>query len=67
MEITLNDNKEIIDDNSTIETLIGKLYGDKPQGIAVALNNQLVKREKWSATAINPNDEIIIINAAYGG
>lgn len=36
-------------------------------GVAVAVNNQMVRREEWATTPLNENDSILIIKAACGG
>ncbi len=48
----------------TLSTLIPDL---KSNGIAVALNNQVVPRKDWRATPISNHDEILIITATQGG
>ena len=37
------------------------------QGTAVAISHQLVTKDKWESTTISPNDNIVIISAAFGG
>ena len=36
-------------------------------GIAVAVNQQVISKSKWNTTHINNNDKIIIITATQGG
>jgi sulfur carrier protein len=36
-------------------------------GIAVAVNNQIITKTKWAQTALKNNDEILIIKATQGG
>lgn len=36
-------------------------------GVAVAVNNKIIKRDDWSATELCENDNVIIIKAACGG
>lgn len=48
----------------TLSTLIPDL---KSNGIAVALNNQVVPRKDWQSTPISNQDEILIITATQGG
>jgi thiamine biosynthesis protein ThiS len=36
-------------------------------GIAVALNLQLVSRDRWSTTMVEPQDEVEIVTARQGG
>jgi len=36
-------------------------------GVAVAINNQVVTKDKWSAQVLNNNDKISIFGAIAGG
>lgn len=37
------------------------------QGIAVAVNNQVISKSKWTEYNMQMNDEIIVVTAAQGG
>ena len=37
------------------------------QGIAVAVNNQMITRDKWDHLSLQENDNVVIIKAACGG
>ncbi len=37
------------------------------KGIAVAVNNQMIPRTKWSETILQENDQVVVIKAACGG
>ena len=37
------------------------------QGTAIAINDKLIKRDKWSVTQLKDNDSIVVITAAFGG
>lgn len=50
----------------TLEEL-SKLKNIPSQGTAIAVNDRLVKREKWSVYQLNPMDNVVVITAAYGG
>ena len=36
-------------------------------GMAVAVNGKVVRRPDWETRILNEGDDVIIINAAYGG
>ncbi len=36
-------------------------------GVAVAKNQQMIRREDWGATPLAENDNVLIIKAACGG
>ncbi len=37
------------------------------KGIAVAVNNTVVKREDWKSCILSENDKVIVISATKGG
>lgn len=37
------------------------------KGVAVAVNNQMIPRTKWSETILQENDQVVVIKAACGG
>lgn len=37
------------------------------KGVAVAIDNKIVPRTTWEATALTENANIVIIKAAFGG
>lgn len=39
----------------------------KPEGIAVALNNKIVRKDKWNLTDLKYDDSVTVITAAFGG
>lgn len=50
----------------TIQQLIDHL-NIKTQGIAIAVNNQVITRSEWTHFTIKENDNILIIRATQGG
>jgi len=51
----------------TLEELMDLELKGKTKGVAVALNNQVIPREKWSDTLLTDTDSILIITATQGG
>jgi len=37
------------------------------QGVAVAINETVVRREDWATTTVQPGDEVEVIQALQGG
>lgn len=37
------------------------------KGVAVAVNNRMIPRTKWSETILQENDQVVVIKAACGG
>ncbi len=68
MKLTLN-NKTVELDNSSRPVLSELLasQGVPSRGIAVAINNRVVRRDAWAETPLNDGDSITLITAICGG
>jgi sulfur carrier protein len=52
----------------TVSALLECLgYGEKPRGVAVALNGQVVPRSRWVAQPVDEGDHVEIVGAVQGG
>lgn len=67
MEITLNNIKKTVEENTSLATVVHSTNGENTKGIAVAINQTVVPKEAWTTTILNQNDAIIIIKATQGG
>lgn len=67
MEITLNDKKHSVTENSSLYDLVFAQMGDKHKGIAVAVNDTVIPKSQWENHIIKSNDQILIIKATQGG
>jgi len=67
MEITFNNSKYQIEEQSTVQAALNVWLGDKQQGIAVAVNDTIVPRSQWENYILQPDDNILIIKATQGG
>ncbi|WP_313190525.1 sulfur carrier protein ThiS [Sphingobacterium sp.] len=50
-----------------LEELMDLELKGKTKGVAVALNNQVIPRDRWSDTLLADTDSILIITATQGG
>ena len=67
MEISLNNNRISVKNGSTLmEVMCSKQLHEKT-GVAVAVNNSVVPKEKWEHTVLQQNDMLLLIGASYGG
>lgn len=57
---------QINNQNSLVEILAIKKLSEK-KGIAVAVNNKVVPKQKWNDFIMNENDKILVITATQGG
>lgn len=66
MKVQLNNKEVEIILDSTITQLTAQL--ELPvQGIAIAVNNQMIPRTEWEQFSLQENDQLVIIKAACGG
>ena len=66
LSITVNDEPKSVPSGETVASLIERL-AIKPQGIAVALNAEVVPRQQWNELKLSSNDSVLIITATQGG
>ena len=66
MNILLNQESINVIDSSSILDLV-TVRNLPISSIAVAVNNQIVKRELWSTTLLQDDDRVTIIIATFGG
>ncbi len=66
MTINVNHESKTIANTSSLDQLLEHLKISK-QGIAVAINNQIISKNNWKQTHLNQNDEVTIIQATQGG
>ena len=67
MNITINGEQQKIDDNCNLIDLLDKLQITNRYGMAVAVNDVVVSKTKWEKYTVQNNDNILIINAIFGG
>lgn len=68
MELIVNGKKTDCNDGATVSDLLETLdVGKDAQGVAIAVNDAVVPREKWALARLSPGDRIEIIHAVQGG
>ncbi|MFW6222845.1 MAG: sulfur carrier protein ThiS [Bacteroidota bacterium] len=68
MIIYVNDDSQEVYDGICVDQLLDVLSIDKQQkGIALAVNNQVINKNKWNSTPLKENDRVLIIRASQGG
>lgn len=64
--IKVNENKHHFSNNLTVKELIVYLK-IQTKGIALAVNNNVIKKENWISENLQNNDEVLIIKSTQGG
>jgi len=66
MNIRVNNIQKTIPSGSSIEDLL--LFLNHTQnGIAVAINEEIILKDNWSRPILNENDTVLLIQATQGG
>ena len=66
MELTVNGKKLEVPDGATITTVLGEL-NINPLRVAVQLNLEIIKRERYEETVLKSGDRLEIITFMAGG
>ena len=66
MLVQLNGESREVRDRSTLDDLVGEL-SLTPSRIAIELNQQVVRRDKWVSTTLTDGDRIEIVHFVGGG
>lgn len=66
LSIKLNGNTEEMDNDSSVLSAVETMNIEQ-NGIAIAVNQQIIIKKNWGTTSLKNNDEILIIKATQGG
>ena len=67
MTISVNSQPQDLPDNSTVSAVLQVIGITALNGIAVAINNHILKKEEWSSHELKPQDIVVLIRASQGG
>ncbi|MDR0422866.1 MAG: sulfur carrier protein ThiS [Proteiniphilum sp.] len=66
MKVKLNDTLYDVAEGETLRTFVEKLH-IQLQGLAVAIDYEVVPRDKWDEILLKDNMELVMIHAVSGG
>lgn len=66
INITVNSNTYQVPLQSTLNDMV-TLLNITPNGIAIAINTLVIKKDDWNVTPLQENDTVLIIRSAQGG
>lgn len=67
MEVLVNNKLYAVQPETTVAALLQFIQLTTRKGIAVAVNQQVVPRPRWSDVTLRPADHVTIIQATQGG
>jgi sulfur carrier protein len=69
--VRVNGSEHTVPDGTTVHALLQAVLAqelaDRPRGIAVALEGEVVPRSLWSTTAVAPGSVVEVLTAVQGG
>jgi sulfur carrier protein len=66
MNVTVNGATDDLPAGTSVDEVVARL-GRGRSGIAVAVNDEVVPRSRWSAVSLADGDRVEILTAAQGG
>ena len=67
MQIIYNNEKlDIASDSTLLDFLKSQNLSDQ-KGVALAVNDEVVPRSRWSNFNLNENDQLLVVQATQGG
>ena len=68
IKVKVNGETKEIEENQNLDCLLGYLgFNSNLKGIAIALNWEIVDREKWSLTYLQDGDLVELVKPVQGG
>ncbi len=66
MTLTINGESRDFDSIATLSDLLSHL-GMKPDRVAIELNRELIRRDRWAETRLSSGDKLEIVHFVGGG
>ncbi|WP_330350062.1 sulfur carrier protein ThiS [Streptomyces sp. NBC_00582] len=66
MNISVNGERQTVAPGTALDSVVRSLTA-APSGVAAALNETVVPRGEWSATALREGDRVEVLTAVQGG
>ena len=67
MELTVNNKRVLLDKPCTLDELLKDMEITSMKGVAVAVNQHVVRKTDLSQTTLKDHDSILVIRATQGG
>jgi sulfur carrier protein len=67
MNVYLNNESVVAGEDVSLSELLHSRNLAEKKGVAVAVNNSVIRKKDWASTNLSENDNILIITAIQGG
>jgi len=67
MDITVNQQTYSLSETCTLQHMLDTVLMQSVNGIAIAINQQIIAKSNWPTHQLHPGDNVILIKATQGG
>ena len=67
VEISINQEQFMLPDNGKLADVLSLLEIHQPDGIAIAVNDNVIPRPEWQEFTLQSKDRVFVIRATQGG
>jgi sulfur carrier protein len=67
MEVTVNQQSYSVSDDCSLQQMINNVLSLPVNGIAIAVNQEIIVKNEWSNHMLKSGDHLTIIKATQGG
>lgn len=67
VEVSINQENFQIPDPGTLTGILPLLHIERPDGIAIAVNDRVIPKNEWELYELQAKDKIFVIRATQGG
>jgi sulfur carrier protein len=67
MQIEINNETKTITENFSAQQVFELLQIHNTNGYAMAVNNKVIPKTKWTETLLKESDKVLVIQATQGG
>ena len=67
VQVTINRESFMLPESGTLADVLSQLDISRPDGIAIAVNDNVIPRGEWNNYKLQPEDKVFVIRATQGG
>jgi len=67
VQVTINRESFVLPDTGTLADVLPLLDISRPDGIAIAVNDNVIPKGEWQQYKLQANDKVFVIRATQGG
>jgi sulfur carrier protein len=67
VQVTINRESFMLPDTGTLADVLPLIDISRPDGIAIAVNDNVIPKSEWQQYRLQPNDKVFVIRATQGG